>query len=343
MSLSSLQLPRLTHKESATVYRICLLGVLLIVSLSATADATEEQCLVDTLLSAEDNTSAEEIRALCAAEDDRNSPLESRFYMEEKNTGNQFAITPHRPNYFLPFSYNSSPNQVPFDDLSGDEQLENEEFLFQFSMKIAIWEQVFGHRTNLFFAYTGRFWWQAYNNAVSAPFRETNHEPEVFLSFEPHWDLGDWQATDFAIGLSHQSNGRSLPLSRSWNRVYLTAAVERNDWVIGIRPWYRLPEEKKDNPEDTSGDDNPDIEFYMGHFELLVGKRLGEHKLDALIRNNLRSDNRGAIQLDWSFPLWNTTKLRGYVQYFNGYGESLIDYDARSNRISVGFIVTDWF
>lgn len=321
----------------------CFTCLLLTLAIYTHAGKKEDQCLVDALIAAENGTTAEEIRTLCAAEDERNTPLESRFFMEEKNTGNQFAITPHKPNYFLPLSYNKNPNQEPFEEAGDDEQLDNEEFLFQLSMKVAIWEHVLGHRTNLFFAYTGRFWWQAYNSEISAPFRETNHEPEVFLSFEPHWDLGDWQATDFSIGLVHQSNGRSLPLSRSWNRIYLTAAVERNDWVIAVKPWYRLREDEKDDPNDSSGDDNPDIEFYMGHFELLVGKRLGEHKFDALIRNNLRSENRGAVQLDWSFPLWETTKLRGYVQYFNGYGESLIDYNARSDRISVGFIVTEWF
>lgn len=303
-----------------------------------------DDCLLDTLNSANPSATANEIRKLCAETGQQtDSPLESRFYMEEKNTGNQFAITPHKPNYFLPFSYNQHPNQKPLDDLQRGESLENEEFLFQISMKVAIWEHVLGHRTNLFFAYTGRFWWQAYNSDISAPFRDTNHEPEVFLDFEPHWSLGSWTANSFSVGMVHQSNGRSLPSSRSWNRLYLWGAVEKNDWIFALKPWYRLPEDEKSDPDDPSGDDNPDIEFYMGHFELHVGKRAGDQKFNAIIRNNLRSDNRGAVQLDWTFPLWETTKLRGYVQYFNGYGESLIDYNARSNRLSVGFIMTEWF
>ncbi len=306
--------------------------------------ADYDVCLLETLKSAERTMLAEEIKTQCSTEAKLDElPLTSRFYMEEKNTGNQFAITPHKPNYFLPYSYNNRPNEKPFQFQNNPENLDNEEFLFQLSMKVALWEKVLGHRTNLFFAYTGRFWWQAYNDNVSAPFRETNHEPEVFLDFEPHWSLGSWTANSFSIGLVHQSNGRSQPLSRSWNRIYLSAEVEKNNWVIAFRPWYHLPEEKKQSPDDPSGDDNPDIDFYMGHFELMLGKRFGGQHLNATLRNNLRSDNRGAVQLDWTFPLWETTKLRGYVQYFNGYGESLIDYNERSNRLSIGFTMTEWF
>jgi len=79
----------------------------------------------------------------------------------------------------------------------------------------------------------------------------------------------------------------------------------------------------------------------MGYFELTAGYDFGENHLAAMIRNNLRADNKGALQLDWIFPIWDLTDVRGYVQYFNGYGESMIDYNTSTNRLSIGFIMSE--
>jgi phospholipase A1 len=83
----------------------------------------------------------------------------------------------------------------------------------------------------------------------------------------------------------------------------------------------------------------------MGHGEVrLAYKWDKKNVLSAMFRNNIESDfKRGTVELSWSFPLWKDYKyMKGYVQYFSGYGESLIDYDHYVNRIGIGILLTDW-
>jgi len=273
---------------------------------------------------------------------DQDSVVKLRLQRELQALDNPFAITPHKPNYFLPFTYNRHPNEDPFAGREGT--LEPFEMKFQFSLKYPLAKGVLFKNGRLFFAYTNLSFWQAYNSRFSSPFRETNHEPEVFLLIPQKWSLFSWQSQLIAIGFNHQSNGQTGTLSRSWNRIYANLIFERNNFVVSLKPWYRLPEKEKENINDSSGDDNPDIEDFMGQGELRLLYKKGEDTYSMMLRNNLATDSRGAVEISWSFPIGERFKnrLKGFVQYFNGYGESLIDYNASVNRISVGVAISDW-
>jgi len=266
-----------------------------------------------------------------------NSPsaLQERHLLEEQTESNRFVITPHKSNYILPLTYNSHQNQI-------NPQFQNVELKFQLSFKIPLSDHLFRTRARLALGYTQLSFWQAYNSKLSSPFRETDYEPELMLSIPTDVKL-PWLTNRLVIfGLEHQSNGRGGALeSRSWNRVYANFMLERGNFYLSFRPWYRIPEGAKSNPLAVKGDDNPDIENYLGHGELSGIYLWGKSSLTVMLRNNLKShNNRGAIEIDWSIPLKG--KLRGYVQYFNGYGESLIDYNHYSNRIGVGVMLTNW-
>jgi len=271
-------------------------------------------------------------------ENENDSALLKRRMQEEMTHDNPFVITPHRPNYILPVTYNTHPNQStnPF-----GENLDNVEMKFQFSFKLPLARDIFHNNGTLFFAYTNQSYWQAYNKDVSSPFRETNHEPEFFLTVDNDWKLFGMTNRTNGFGLVHQSNGRSQLLSRSWNRIYGLFVFDRGNFMLALKPWYRIPEDEKTSPTDPEGDDNPDIEKYLGNGELYAFYKWNNQTVGLMLRNNLRRhENKGAVQLDWTFPV--SRRLKGYVQYFNGYGESLIDYNAAVNRIGVGVLLTDW-
>jgi len=54
----------------------------------------------------------------------------------------------------------------------------------------------------------------------------------------------------------------------------------------------------------------------------------------------LDCDSRGAMKLNWSFPL--VGQIKGYVQYFNVYDETLLTYNEQDQRIGICFLLADW-
>lgn len=264
-----------------------------------------------------------------------NGLLRQRENRETATVNNPFVLTSHKPNYFLPIAYTSNPNDRAFlGDASDSESLQSVEFKFQFSLKFPVAYDVVGRNSSLWFAYTQQAYWQAYNSSISAPFRDTNHEPEAFIVTKPKHGFLGINPDYVSYGFVHQSNGQSNELSRSWNRFYVDFLFEHGDTAFSIKPWYRIPESSK-------VDDNPNIENYYGYGEFNIIHVIDDYTIDVMLRNNLKSsDNRGAIQVGFTFPLWG--KSRGYIQYFNGYGQSLLDYNHQTQSLGIGIMLTNW-
>jgi phospholipase A1 len=102
-----------------------------------------------------------------------------------------------------------------------------------------------------------------------------------------------------------------------------------------LRPWYRIPE--------GDNDDNPDIEDYMGRGDVTVVHVAGDNEFSLMARHSLRGGDRshGALQFDWGFPI--TRQLRGHLQVFDGYGESLIDYNHKATYVGFGVSLLEWY
>ena len=132
------------------------------------------------------------------------------------------------------------------------------------------------------------------------------------------------------LGFVHQSNGRSNPVSRSWNRVYLESGFELTERLsLMVRPWWRVPE---------SQDDNPDIDKYMGYGDVTLRWEDEKRKnaVSVLLRNNLRSDNKGFAQVDLQRQVFNNPYLKLHVMLSSGYGETLLDYNHSQNIFGLG-------
>lgn len=265
---------------------------------------------------------------------DNESYLSKLWELDEDRPRGKYALMMHRSNYILPFSYNSSPNEESFQANSTGEDIERTEVKFQLSLKVKLRQDIFGKDVDLWFGYTQKSFWQLYDFAESSPFRETNYEPELLFNFRTNFRLLGMDARMITVGFNHQSNGRSEPYSRSWNRIVGNLGLEKGNITLILKTWYRIPNSKEKG-------NNPDLDDYMGYGEIWGYYLWNGHRFSVMLRNNLEfNDNRGALQLEWSIPI--SEKVGFYIQYFNGYGESLLDYYDIANRISLGFILINW-
>ena len=294
-------------------------------------------CMSTHLKTASPHDTIADLRAHC--EKEQTTTLEQREFYEQQVIDNPFAILPHKPNYLLPFTYSTIDTQL-YDGILDDENFDRIEAKFQISIKYVAWEDFLFDNIDMQFAFTATSWWQTYNSELSAPFRETNYEPEVIFNYKRPWELLGVPIDMTYLSFNHQSNGKGGEFSRSWNRIIGGLVISDGPLIYSLRTWWRIPEDPKETPEDL-GDDNPDITDYLGHGELGILWQINDHhNLSIELRNNFKSDNKGAVRLGWSFPINN--HLQGYVEYFNGYGESLIYYNEPTQQIGIGFKLTDW-
>ena len=270
------------------------------------------------------------------------TPLSLAYDLDKNSERGTWTVRPHRPTYLLPLFYTfdpnlnpSTPSQLRPDPLLTSNDTRNTELKFQLSLKTKVMEDLFDTSADLWFGYTQESHWQVYNEDNSRPFRATDYQPEIFLTQPVTADLPfGGRLRMLGAGAIHHSNGQDDPLSRSWNRAYLMAGAEWGKLSVIPRLWARV------NNESSSSEDNPDIEDYMGYGDIKFLYDLPEQQsLSGTLRYN-PSTNKGAAQIDYVYPL--AKNVNGYIQLFQGYGESIIDYNHENTSIGFGIMLNDW-
>jgi outer membrane phospholipase A len=233
------------------------------------------------------------------------------------------AFSPYEPNYFSAGS-------------SGDTNAR-----FQVSLKFRLFNP--DTRTpfleKLYLAYSQTSIWQI--GESSAPFYDSSYRPSVFFLDDDvqQWPFGGSSRLGFQAGFEHESNGRDGPDSRSMNMAYVRPTFTLPLWqdhFVSFSPKLYAYLEKADNP---------DIAEYRGYgdYQIKVGK-LDGLQLATTLRKGTSRDPYSAL-FDLSYPLKTATfgNLGGYlhVQFFDGYGESLLDYNRHVRpQFRVGLMIT---
>ncbi len=257
-----------------------------------------------------------------------NTVLSKKIDDRQKTENNPNLVNLYRPNYLMPYYYTGSPYQTIYlGNTPNNQAIKNEELKAQISFLVPIIHHLIKEEPlALNFAYTQLMYWQVY--AKSQYFRETNYEPELFFEnyFNPFFSA--------LLGVNHQSNGRGGSLERSWNRAFLQFNLSGSNWLAHIRGWALIDQ------AESSDLHNPDIVHFLGYENVLLAYKIDKLKAAVEVQNIESGFKRGFVQVTLSYPALKSFSVFG--QFFNGYGQSLIEYNHRTTSAGIGISLNDW-
>lgn len=224
-----------------------------------------------------------------------------------------FGIYPYKKNYLLPATHT-------FNKIDGRDHFETS---FEISLEKALSYDFLGLGESISLAYTQKSFWQTARS--STPFRETNYMPEIFML---NTNIASDTLKAYKVGILHSSNGKDKKDSRSTNRIYADLYFQYGNLFIKPTLWYKIPLGYEDV-------DSKKFYKYYGYGELNFLYAYKKHTFEATFRDNLKTDNKGSIELNWLFPFGGYDNLFAMIQFFHGYGYNLIDFN--KNLTTVGF------
>jgi phospholipase A1 len=188
---------------------------------------------------------------------------------------------------------------------------------------------------SIFFHYTQISFWNI--GQESNPFAEINYHPGLMYNFK----FDNKYLNEFRIGVFHESNGESEDRSKSLDigfQTYLYKKYNFEDFTLNIvlRVFY-IPY--------SSLEENPEYHDYMGYHNLFIDFKNKEWGCIELKTQGFVLEGKGALQIGivshsfLDFKNYFTPRL--YLQWYCGYGESLINYSAKSNSLRIGIIFRD--
>ncbi|OGV68245.1 MAG: hypothetical protein A3K19_12215 [Lentisphaerae bacterium RIFOXYB12_FULL_65_16] len=208
---------------------------------------------------------------------------------------------------------------------------------FQISFKY----QLFGNQTpwlmrHLYLGYTQTSIWDV--GEESAPFHDTSYKPGLFLHDGGKDRDSFLYRLGWETGLQHESNGEAESNSRSINTVYIKPILKLGDpekYSLTVAPRVYEYIEKSDNK---------DIADYRGYADLTLRLEQSEGwMLSTTLRKGMEA-RKDSVQIDFAYPLdrlfATAPHLYLHLQYFAGYGESILEYDERvSSQIRLGIML----
>lgn len=226
--------------------------------------------------------------------------------------------------YFTLFKDNYFVGGVP---LGSKPTARNSDVKFQLSIAQRLTKSKLPFDTYLFIQYTQKAFWNVFQKSL--PMRDLNFNPGIGLG---HLIIrhNKYIGKGYFM-VEHESNGKDSTASRSWNKITLaTAVVLTNNWEAQIKGWIPI----------IDGGENKDILKYNGIFQLAANYRTDNRHFNCgIILTKRLSKFSFNTQIELSYKFNNNENQYFFLQYYNGYGENLLEYDKFKSMIRIGFVI----
>ncbi|MDE6272352.1 MAG: phospholipase A [Muribaculaceae bacterium] len=203
----------------------------------------------------------------------------------------------------------------------------NSDVKFQISLAIRLTNSSLPWGTYLYLFYTQKTFWNVFQNSM--PMRDMNFNPGIGLT-KPFFSKGRYVGK-MSLIVEHESNGRDGDASRSWNRIALSGSAIVSDWLM-VHAKYWIPI--------VDGMNNKDLLYYNGlfqwGFELTSRNKRWQGGFTFVKRKGNFFNWNTIIEASWLVAPKSNVNL--FAQYYNGYGENLLDYNQFHSRLRVGLV-----
>lgn len=205
---------------------------------------------------------------------------------------------------------------------------DNTNIKFQISIAQRLTNATLPGGTFLYLFYSQKCFWNVLENSM--PMTDLNFNPGIGLTkplFVKNRYIGK-----VSLILEHESNGRDSIQSRSWNKVSLAAniIIDPNLMVSG-KVWIPI----------VDGENNRDILKYCGIYQVSVQASSNNRKftgsLTLVKRQGWNLNYNTIFELGYRFSTRSNQYL--FLQYYNGYGEGLLDYKVFKSQLRVGIVI----
>lgn len=204
----------------------------------------------------------------------------------------------------------------------------NSDVKFQVSIAQRLTKSTLPFNTYLYLFYTQKCMWNVFENSL--PMRDFNFNPGIGLA--KHLFVKNRYVGKVTLMLEHESNGRDGIESRSWNKVSLAGNVfiDPNFMVHG-KIWIPI----------IDGQNNQDILYYSGIYQVgttytTLNKRFG-FALTMVKRKGWNFKYNTIWEVN--YRLFKDENQFLFLQYYNGYGENLLDYNQYHSRLRIGLVI----